>query len=73
MASDGKPLGGFHSQCLDAATCTENQNRVIRYLDVLPGQDAKGHGKDTSKGKGKRKYEDGYGKSSSSSSHNEWR
>ena len=75
---EGKALGGVNCQCSDVVECTENQLRVMRFLEVPDDiaffQPKVKGGK--SKGKGKGKDEAGKGKSkrwSSSSSSSVWR
>ena len=76
--TEGKALGGVNCQCSDVVECTENQLRVMRFLevpdDIVVFQPKVKGGKSKGKGKGK----DGAGKGtskrwSSSSSLSVWR
>ena len=77
---EGKALGGVNCQCSDVVECTENQLRVMRFLevpdDIVFFQPKVKGGKSKGKGKGKGKDGAGKGKSkrwSSSSSSSVWR
>ena len=77
---EGKALGGVSCQCSDVVERTENQLRVMRFLevpdDIVVFQPKVKGGKSKSKGKGKGKDGAGKGKSkrwSSSSSSSVWR
>ena len=75
---EGKALGGVNCQCSDVVECTENQLRVMRFLevpdDIVVFQPKVKGGKSKGKGKGKDEADKGKSKRwSSSSSLSVWR